>query len=401
MDMPMHRSCFSLICSPVVMVFSVCLVFIFSGVPKGFCETDLNPLPSDLEPVLSYLFSWQKAPEADFDLEKAKTLISFLTQNSQKGYAPEKRDSARGAFFSFDLNLPLEKVLNYAYNAEIPSNTVMPSSVRLCFWKNRDKMGALFEKMIQSLPDPGSPISGSGIEHIENTPDPSTGAYYSYDMEKRIVLFSCSAGTALISVGQQMDQSDVGKKGWIIGPDEDWNYLYTEEDGLNRAGLKWVDTYMYGSASIILFFQDKADPSRLRCGVFSWVEAGWAGINVVKSSHVYAGLERFAKGFQFVMENSRLPEPDRLAKALRAIGELEQNQLDEKVMACLNDMARRGNISDGELRESIDRKGFADAIGPRQKQARLMLEFMKGELGLPAFKWGVLASGPGQTAVFQ
>ena len=43
--------------------------------------------------------------------------------------------------------------------------------------------------------------------------------------------------------------------------------------------------------------------------IFKWAKAGWKGSNVVKVSHITAGLKRFTSGLRQVMESPRLPLP--------------------------------------------------------------------------------------------
>jgi hypothetical protein len=106
----------------------------------------------------------------------------------------------------------------------------------------------------------------------------------------------------------------VGRKGWVLGNDDEWNYLYTRNKGLNVKGLGWADTYMYDSFGITVYYQ--ADPGKpaVTCGTVSWVKAGWAGINMVQPRHIYRGLVRVATAFKAIMEDPRLPDPAVLAE---------------------------------------------------------------------------------------
>ena len=44
--------------------------------------------------------------------------------------------------------------------------------------------------------------------------------------------------------------SNIGRKGCVVGDDANWNYLYSDETGLTKTGLGWVDSYMYDAHSI-------------------------------------------------------------------------------------------------------------------------------------------------------
>ncbi len=96
---------------------------------------------------------------------------------------------------------------------------------------------------------------------------------------------------ALISVSNQKGISDVGRKGLILGNDEDWNYIYSGEAGTTLPGTGWADTYMYGSASITIYYELGTNPKQVKCAVFKWLDAGWLGINFVKPAHIRKGQE--------------------------------------------------------------------------------------------------------------
>jgi hypothetical protein len=65
-------------------------------------------------------------------------------------------------------------------------------------------------------------------------------------------------GPVLISVSSQNDLSEVGKKGCIVGDDKNWNYLYSNETGLNKTGMGWVDSYMYYAHSVLIYVGDSS-----------------------------------------------------------------------------------------------------------------------------------------------
>jgi hypothetical protein len=54
---------------------------------------------------------------------------------------------------------------------------------------------------------------------------------------------------------------------------------------------------------------EEIDPvtTKVRCAVFKWLRAGWSGINMVRSKHIYNGLKRFAKPLKEILEYPSLP----------------------------------------------------------------------------------------------
>ena len=77
--------------------------------------------------------------------------------------------------------------------------------------------------------------------------------------------------------------------------------------------LGWAETYLYGSASISVFMESAPGSGKVDVSIFKWAKAGWKGSNVVKVSHITAGLKRFTSGLRQVMESPRLPSSDAIA----------------------------------------------------------------------------------------
>ena len=64
----------------------------------------------------------------------------------------------------------------------------------------------------------------------------------------------------LLAISKQASISEVGKKGVILGQDENWTYLYSGQNGINRPGLGWVSSYMYDSYSVWVNAQLEKNP---------------------------------------------------------------------------------------------------------------------------------------------
>jgi hypothetical protein len=167
-------------------------------------------------------------------------------------------------------------------------------------------------KLLPKALEQGNTLLVRGTEREIITPDANTGGYYSYTQDRAVAVFQGPTGPVLVSVGCQTKPSDIGRKGYVVGEDADWNYLYSEETGLTKTGLGWVDSYMYNAHSIIVFVADSSSGT-IRAGSFKWLNAGWAKVNMVKQSHIINGIKRFTADFKAVLESSRLPETQELA----------------------------------------------------------------------------------------
>ena len=75
------------------------------------------------------------------------------------------------------------------------------------------------------------------MQRESDTPDLNTGVYHEYDLKRTLILLNHKGRQVLVSLSKQIDKSDVGKKGIILGNDNDWNYYYSGEPGFTRPAL--------------------------------------------------------------------------------------------------------------------------------------------------------------------
>ena len=101
-----------------------------------------------------------------------------------------------------------------------------------------------------------------------------------------------------ISISKQVDKSSVGKKGVILGNDNDWTYFYSNEPGTMKSGLGWAKSYIYDYFSVVVYVESDGSPAMVSTAMFQWLRAGWMGINFVKPGDILGGLKRFATEFQ-------------------------------------------------------------------------------------------------------
>lgn len=110
--------------------------------------------------------------------------------------------------------------MQYAYSGQIPAVLTSPSSLRYSQWITQ-------KKKHEKLPDKWTPIAAGskpliirGVQRDAITPDLNTGIYYEYDLNRALIQMNHKGHQVLITISKQMDISDVGKKGLILGKDE-------------------------------------------------------------------------------------------------------------------------------------------------------------------------------------
>ena len=332
---------------PTVLV-AFAVAWLLASAPRAVAAAEQEHLPADAAAVLEDLLDRTRNQNGDgFDPRCLSPWIDFILSEKPTGtiYRAGSGFDAPSAYHDFRIDADLHRLIDYSLSADIPSFFLWPSSLRLAQWTRVEGGPDRFDRLQAAAKQLTEPFILKGAEHVTITPDQHTGAYYSYDVDKLVILAPVGRGMALISIYSQQAPSEVGRKGWVLGEDDDWSYLYTPETGLNVSGLGWARTYMYDSFGVNVYYQPDLETPEIVCGVISWVKAGWAGINMVQPKHIHRGLVRVAKAFKVILEDPRLPDPDMLAKTfsesknlsmttLKAYAREYFDSLEKRVAAC-------------------------------------------------------------------
>jgi hypothetical protein len=374
------------------------VAFLFAGMPFFLISegalfaagvSDKGDAPPVWEEGIAHLFSVLKSKESALDIQRVSGLLDFVVSDKggEAGLDLGKRENATGAYFFSDVKAPLSKVIKYAYNPKIPSYVTLPSVIRLGGWQVKPTGPA--DNLWERVGDIKTPLILRGVEYEEITPDTTTGAYYRYDMDRLMVLLKYRGKVFFISVTRQMNPSTVGKQGVIIGPDTDWNYFYSGQKGLNKAGLGWVSSYMYDAASVSILFEPGASVTQTRFSTFKWLRAGWGGINMVKQANIIEGCKRFASGFKKILESPRLPEAERLIDMHAGIKNLSDQDLNTRIQPvgrALQKLSRTDpGLSRSDFRELIESGKYLRDMNREEQENLLMSEYIKFAIGKSSF----------------
>lgn len=338
---------------------------------------------------IEYLASILTAKESSFDVNRVAGLLDFVVseKGADTGLNPGKRENATGAYFFSDVRAPLAKVIRYAYNARIPAYVTLPSVVRLGGWQV--KPSGPFDDLWERVGNVKDPLVMRGVEYEEITPDLTTGAYYRYDMDRMMVLVNHRGKDFFLSVTRQKKPSTVGRKGAIIGPDTDWNYFYSGQKGLNKAGLSWVSSYLYDAFSVAIIFENVQSKTQTRYAAFKWLRAGWGGINMVSRENILEGCRRFASGFKRVLESPQLPEAEQLSDLYARIKGLSDQGLITRlhpIETALKKLSRTDPVlSQGDFRELIESGKYLGGMAREERENLLMSEAVKLAIGKASF----------------
>jgi hypothetical protein len=191
----------------------------------------------------------------------------------------------------------------------------------------------------------------------------------------------------LISLSKQTDVSDIGKKGVVLGPDDNWAYLYSGQNGLSRPGLGWVKSYMYDSYSVNIYMQTSDNPGRVRCGAFKWLRAGWSSVNLVTPEHISSGLERYASGLTSIVQNPNLPSSDIMAGVFTRINQIRITELrqwfEQYLSRIESDFGQSAAFPRKWFSEWFQSRQYLSAQGEDELRSVLVIEYIRQLMGKP------------------
>lgn len=367
----------------------IILLLIINGswlMAPAYATKDLQEtkLPEGLSPGLNYLMEMVGPGSRDsFDPERIAEILSFVQKPKNRSglHYTDALFEADSAYYEFDIYADLVQVLKLSHNPDIPSFLLMPSSVRLSYWTEINGRQEPLPRLWQLLPDLQQPAVVKGIEHIENTPDIFSGAYYQYDLNRTLILFKYQGRNIFVSISKQTGISDVGRKGLVLGSDDAWNYLYSDRKGLTKAGLGWISSYMYDSFAVTVF--DEIEPGKplVRCGIFKWLRAGWAKLNVVNNRHIHSGLDRYAKTFKEIIEHPFLPRPVELEQLFSKIENFSDPELRSRTKTFFH--ALKAQYVSGD---QLSKEWVADILDNDRYVAQMTSKEMKSILVVQTLK---------------
>ncbi len=365
----------------------VLIVSLLTALTNQQAQAAVSPLNSD-SPVpvaVMKLVSFCNNPKAGLDLQAVTTLVDYVLEpKALKEAALPKIQDATGAYFESDIRISFADFLNYSYNSTIPSAVTSPSSLRYSRWINRTEE---IKKIASSwkLPGPAdNPVVIRQLLRNGITPDQTTGVYYEYDVKRTLILLHYKGRQMLITISKQVDVSDVGKKGFILGSDDDWNYYYTGEPGSAKPGLGWVKSYIYNFFSVGVYINSSSSPAMVRSGFFQWIRAGWSGVNFVQSQHVIKGMKRHDRNYKAILESPNLPASSEIVSAYKRLSTMPQSDLTKRY-AVLQQARQSLALQMGKIKTDDIKKQNDYFNAPREQIIEeLMVEYLKLALGKPS-----------------
>ncbi|MGD0229524.1 MAG: hypothetical protein ABSC19_04090 [Syntrophorhabdales bacterium] len=344
----------------------------------------LTDIPRPVSDAAVRLVQYCNDSKTGFDEQTVATLVDYvLTSKNIREYSLPESNRSYGAYFEFDTKIAFPRFMAYSYSSLVPAIIARPSSLRYSIWSNPRSDMQKMPASWSAIPPGGAPVVIRGMQHDSDTPDLTTGVYHEYGLKRTLILLNHGGRQVLISISKQIGESNVGKKGVILGNDNDWTYFYSNEPGTMKTWLGWAKSYIYDYFSVAVYAESGSSPPMVRAGAFQWLRAGWSGINFVKPGDILGGLKRYARNSRMVLESPRLPAPSQLASVYRSLSSMPASDLVSEY-AALQQALRSSAIEAGKISKSEAKKkqSFVDT-SKEQMVEELMLEYLKRALGKP------------------
>lgn len=351
-------------------------------------------LPPEVQKTVTALLAMQDPASPLPDKAALETFLGYTTSPvnlqgiGESAPSPDKYKKSSGILWRSRLQgVPLAATLEYLFNPEVPMTVVYPASIRHAAWQpGSDLLKAQpLWKELGAHKDTPLVLRGTEVEEI--TPDDNSGAYYKYTLDRVLILTEHEGQQMLISLSWQRGKSDVGKKAATIGDYSNWDFVYSNVKGTLASGIGWAETFIYSSASILVFYEDAPGGKNTGYAMYRWMDAGWSGMNMVKQSHITAGAERSFAGLKSFMESPKRPAPADIAAHMRALNALDLPTLQERFMPYSLKVEESAATVDAlktdDFQNLIKGGGYGKSMTKEEIIAAFAVNYIREQLGKP------------------
>lgn len=380
----------TLLCAVLLFVLAVGAPAMAEDEPDGLIEVKLakepEKLPKNIEAGIDHIFETLNDPNGKIMPLQINAMLDFVVNGPEepKDIAPARRYEGNGICLRQKIKADLDTITRYFYNPEIPNFLLCPAVLRYSGWHEGSEFLQRKTPIWEELKVLDAPVQIRGREFESCTPDSFGEAYFRYDLDRLITLMKYQGKKVLVSASLQADKSDVGRKGAILN-DKEWEYFYSGIEGLNRGMIGWMDTFMYKSASVLVFVEDNAETKEGTLFLFKWLKAGWAGMNVVKRKHIYEGTLRYARSLTKVLESPAL-SPEELVEGMRSVTAMSDAQVNTLIDQYAKNFELRfksdPKLKSKEYSKVIADGGYAKVLDPEARRSVMYLEKLKSMLGM-------------------
>jgi hypothetical protein len=118
-------------------------------------------------------------------------------------------------------------------------------------------------------------------------------------------------------------------------------------------------------------------------GSFKWLNAGWAKMNMVNSSHILTGIKRFARDFKAVLEAPGLPEAPAIEHKYLRLKQSDEQGLRRMVSSYLQALNSSGHsaVHSNPFKSLLSSGEYLEQMSREELVRVLLLEYVKRSIG--------------------
>ncbi len=302
---------------------------LFTGVANGIKKN----LPEKVEIALGDIITSGKIDTKDIASDKNIQIIyDFIVSAASDGnlWKMKPRRKANGAMLIKSYEIPFEKVLGINLDAELPDAAFFYGVLRYSKKINvSPECKKFFTKTSKRL-STNEVLESSYLSTESITPNIQSGAYYTYTNTRTVTRANINGTEMQISISDMIGSSTFSMRGISVGPIKDGVFYYSQKPGMNMPGVTWIKSQMYISSTITVYLE--MPDKKTAVAMFSWQSAGWKGMNIIKSYHIYTVLEDTFKTFGNVFGNNKINSKRArdIVRKVKKMNSKEKNALYEK-----------------------------------------------------------------------
>ncbi|MCK5851618.1 hypothetical protein KAH27_01200 [bacterium] len=302
---------------------------LFTGVANGIEKK----LPEKVEIALGDIITSGKIDTKDIASEKnIQILYDFIVSAANDGnlWKMKPRRKANGAVLIKSYEIPFEKVLGINLDSELPDAAFFYGVLRHSKKINLSPECKKFFTKTSKRLSTNEVLESSYLSTESITPNIQSGAYYTYTNTRTVTRANVNGTEMQISISDMIGPSTFSMRGIPVGPVGDGVFYYSEKPGMNMTGVTWIKSQMYISSTITVYLE--TPDKRTAVAMFSWQSAGWKGMNIIKSYHIYTVLEDTFKTFGNVFGNNKVNSKKArdIVRKVKNMNSKEKNAIFEK-----------------------------------------------------------------------
>jgi len=371
-----------------------------TNLPEETSDIILADLPAGIErslgPILDGLGTCSNIP-----MDAMSNMMAFIDTfaRSNGGWRLATRWKAEGAgIMSVTTgSFPRQLLLNFSTN--VPDYMLFPCSLRYSSPVKEDDYVVAFRSCVAGRPETNARVAASFLCVEETTPNLQSGTSYAYTNLRSIVRANVGGRDIMFSYSDMIGPSSIAVRGLPVGDPARHLYYVSTRQGTNLRFAYMASARMYISRSLVIYQQ--MGPDEMAVAVFSWVRAGWKGINVTRSASICTVLATVRDMRRQIASASNVTEQavSRIVTETAALSSSEvSNRFAQYCAYVKAESDKSGNLlssmcTPGLLRNLYDQKAL-DALDLPRRRALIMQEHMRVLLGIPT--WSVTATNAPQ-----